>query len=116
MLTFVFFSTLINIGLNLYFIPTYGAEAAMFVAMFTQACFGICLWVYCKKNWNIEPARSVIIRLAILTIILYISALIVKSLFSNPLLHGVLLFITWVISVLILRLFSFKWFQEIQTN
>lgn len=116
MLTFVFFSTLINIGLNLYFIPTYGAEAAMFVAMFTQAFFGICLWVYCKKNWNIEPARAVIIRLAILTIILYISALIVKSLFSNPLLHGVLLFITWVISVLILRLFSFKWFQEIQTN
>ena len=116
MLILVFFSTIMNMGLNLYFIPAYGAEAAMFVAMFTQSFFGICLWIYSRKTWNFEPGRSVIFRLAILAVILYFSALLLKSLLPNLWIQGISLFFIWLISVMILKLFSFKWFQEIQTT
>ena len=52
----------VNIGLNLYLIPTYGASGAAFATLCTQSSVSLVQLLYCLVHFNLRPNLIIIVQ------------------------------------------------------
>ena len=74
-----FVGILINVIINLFLIPKYGAPGAAFTAFITQSFISVLQFVYCMRLFNIKINWMLVLRYAILIISLISIRYIFKS-------------------------------------
>ncbi len=107
-------AVVLNLSLNLVFIPRYHALGAAVVALFTQSFMATALLLVCIRRWQLQPRRASVVRLLLLTGVLITTGGLLQL--SN--LHSwwqlVLLGVVWCLALPLLGLFSPAWFVRWQ--
>jgi hypothetical protein len=95
-----FIGILINVIVNLFLIPDYGAPGAAFTAFITQSFISVIQFVYCMRLFNIKINWMLVLRY----LILIISLVVIRFLFKS---NSYVLLIQILSGTLLLFLLSF---------
>lgn len=104
----------LNITLNLIFIPVYQAMASAVIAIGTQGLLAAGLAYSCYRNWKLLPQGTSLYRLILLTLLLTVLILILQQT-AIPV-WGQLMIVSfvWMGLMFVLKLFSLNWIMEWQ--
>lgn len=100
---------IINIILNIIFIPVYHAMAATVIAIITQSILALCLMFICSKSGGYIPSVLSVTKVILLFVILAAVTFFAKLYVVNMFYQLLLFLICWLLLVFVLKLFSFEW-------
>jgi len=104
----------LNITLNLIFIPVYQAMASAVIAIGTQGLLAAGLLFACYRNWKLLPQQASVFRLLLLTLLLITSILLLQQTSLPTLIQLMIISIVWMALMFVLKLFSLNWIMEWQ--
>lgn len=100
---------LLNVSLNAYFIPQYQAKASAWIAVGTQSVMALALMLVCYSQWKTRLTFASALRIGALLIGTTTAAFLLKTTELSFYLQLALVFLTWIVFVFLLQLFSPTW-------
>lgn len=101
--------TIINIGLNIIYIPQWQALAPAVIAIITQTIFAGALIFVCYKNWKTLPHYGSVLRIFLMAAILVVCVFLIRQSVILPVVQLLFTGIIWVVILFLLNLFSLQW-------
>lgn len=102
----VVMAVLVNLTLNIVFIPRYGALGAAGVAIISQSVLAIMLWRKVMHQYQLNISRSYLQTFLLQTIIMLLAAWILYGLLHSHLLAILLLLFIWIGTLFLFRPFG----------
>lgn len=106
----------VNIVLNIIFIPSYGAIASSYIAILTQLVSASILILFISKRLQFVGTIMWITRLFVLTVVLFSSAFLIRIQSWPIMLDLIIMLVLFVIILLLTRILDFKTFSVIFKN